>query len=39
MEGVFLSSTREALLVVVMASAPPLLAALVIGLAVAVVQP
>ena len=38
MEGVFLSSTREALLVVVMASLPPLLAALVVGLAVAVLQ-
>jgi type III secretion protein S len=38
MEGVFLSSAREALLVVVMASAPPLLAALVVGLAVAIVQ-
>ena len=38
MEGVFLSSAREALLIVVLASAPPLLAALVVGLAVAVVQ-
>jgi len=37
-EGVFLSSAREALLIVVLASAPPLLAALVVGLAVAVVQ-
>jgi type III secretion HrpO family protein len=38
MEGVFLSSTREALLVVVMASLPALLAALVVGLAVAILQ-
>ena len=38
MEGVFLSTTREALLVVVMASLPPLVAALTVGLAVAVVQ-
>lgn len=38
MEGVFLGTTREALLVVVMASLPPLLAALTVGLAVAVVQ-
>lgn len=38
MEGAFLNSAREALLVVVLASAPPLLAALVVGLAVAVVQ-
>jgi type III secretion protein S len=38
MEGAFLSSAREALLIVVMASAPPLLAALVVGLAVAIVQ-
>ncbi len=38
MEGVFLSTTREALLVVVMASLPPLLAALVVGLSVAILQ-
>lgn len=38
MEGTFLSAAREALLITVMASAPPLLAALVVGLAVAVVQ-
>jgi flagellar biosynthetic protein FliQ len=38
MEGAFLSSAREALVVVVLASLPPLLAALVVGLAVAIVQ-
>jgi type III secretion HrpO family protein len=38
MEATFLSATREALLVVVLASAPPLVAALVVGLAVAIVQ-
>jgi flagellar biosynthetic protein FliQ len=37
-EGTFLSAAREALLVTVLASAPPLLAALVVGLAVAVLQ-
>jgi flagellar biosynthesis protein FliQ len=38
MEGSFLSAAREALLVAVMASAPPLLAALIVGLGVAVAQ-
>jgi type III secretion HrpO family protein len=38
MEGIFLSSVREALLVVVMASLPPLVAALVVGLSVAILQ-
>ena len=38
MEGMFLSTTREALLIVVLASAPPLLAALAVGLLVAIVQ-
>jgi flagellar biosynthetic protein FliQ len=38
MEATFLSTTREALLVVVLASLPPLVAALVVGLVVAVAQ-
>jgi type III secretion HrpO family protein len=38
MEATFLSTTREALLVVVLASAPPLLAALSVGLVVALAQ-
>ena len=38
MEATFLSTTREALLVVVLASAPPLVAALTVGLLVAIGQ-
>jgi type III secretion HrpO family protein len=38
MEATFLSTTREALLVVVLASLPPLVAALVVGLLVALGQ-
>lgn len=38
MEGAFLGAAREALLVTVMASAPPLAFALLVGLAIAVVQ-
>lgn len=38
MEATFLSTTREALLVVALASAPPLLAALAVGLLVAIGQ-
>jgi flagellar biosynthesis protein FliQ len=38
MEATFLSTTREALLVVVLASAPPLVAALTVGLVVAIGQ-
>jgi flagellar biosynthesis protein FliQ len=38
MEATFLSTTREALLVVALASLPPLVAALAIGLVVAIGQ-
>ncbi len=38
MEGTFVNAAREALLVTVLVSAPPLLAALVVGLAIAVLQ-
>ncbi|OFV87606.1 MAG: hypothetical protein A2V74_11265 [Acidobacteria bacterium RBG_16_70_10] len=38
MEGAFLGAAREALLITVMASPPPLIAALLVGLAIAIVQ-
>lgn len=38
MEGTFVNAAREALLVTVLVSAPPLLAALVVGLAIAILQ-
>jgi type III secretion protein S len=38
MEGTFVNAAREALLVTVLVSAPPLLAALVVGLTISVFQ-
>lgn len=38
MEGTFIAAAREALIVAVMVSAPPLLAALALGLTISIVQ-
>jgi flagellar biosynthesis protein FliQ len=38
MEGAFIGAAREALIVTVMVSAPPLLAALAVGLTLSIVQ-